>query len=835
MFFIRFPLLSDLQESTLRMLTTFRPALLSGLLIAVLSLTACKDDEEWAEEFYQSGLALLAAGDTDRALVEFRNVFKHDGFHKDARLVYAETQLARGETGEATSQYLRLIEQYPDTIEVRVKLAELALARGDWAEVERHGQAGMALDAAAPGVQALRIALDYRTAVLDRDEPARARLAEEARILLDSDPDNLVSRRVLIDQQMHTKDSADALTQIDAALATNPKQLDFQMLKFRILAEAEDLAGTGAHLQQMFALYPENDQVKGALIGWYLAQKDIDGAEAFLRDVAGPVTGAPEGHVAVVQLLQAARSPEAAQAELDALIASNAGTANAELYGALRAAIDFQAGKTEAAIGAMEVLVEGAEASDQTRKLKAMLAQMRDATGNRVGARALVEEVLAEDASNVEALKMRGAWLIADDKPGDAIVDLRNALNQNPRDPAILTLMASAHERDGNLDLMGERLGLAVEVSGSGAAESLRYAQFLQRQKRIPAAEAVLTEAARANPRSPEVLTALAEISLAQKKWLPAQAAITALRKLGLPQTQATVQRLQAATFLGQNRTEESLAFLTEQVEQGNSDITGIAMIVQTQIVDGKLDAARDYLDDAMAERPDSRPLRLLSAGLDALRGDVAAAEAQYRALIAEAPAEEVPVRQLYKLLAATGQSDQATAVVEAGLQAAPKSATLRWIKAGALNETGDIDGAVAIYEELYAENTANVVVANNLASLITTYRDDPEGLERAFAIARRLRGSTVPAFQDTYGWIEYRRGNLQEALLALEPAAAGLPDDALTQFHLGMTYADLGETAKAITQFERVMELAGDSDLPQVDTARTRLEALRNPAPAAP
>ena len=49
------------------------------------------------------------------------------------------------------------------------------------------------------------------------------------------------------------------------------------------------------------------------------------------------------------------------------------------------------------------------------------------------------------------------------------------------------------------------------------------------------------------------------------------------------------------------------------------------------------------------------------------------------------------------------------------------------------------------------------------------------------------------------------------------------------------MTYADLGETAKAITQFERVMELAGDSDLPQVDTARTRLEALRNPAPAAP
>lgn len=817
------------------MLTIFRPALLSGLLVAALGLSACKDAEERAEDFYQSGLALLAAGDEERALVEFRNVFKHNGFHKEARLAYADTQLARGETGEATSQYLRLIEQYPDTIEVRVKLAELALARSDWAEVERHGRAAIALDAAAPGVQALRIALDYRTAVLDRDEPARARLAEEARRLLDTTPDNLVARRVLIDQLMATRDSTAALHQIDAALATNPRQLDFQMLKFRILAEANDVPGTGAQLKRMFELYPENEQVKGALIGWYLAQKDIDGAEAFLRDVAGPVTGPPAGHVAVVQLLQATRSPEAARAELDALIAANAGTANAELYGGLRAALDFQGGRTEAAVGALEAIVAGAEPSDQTRRLKTMLAQMRDATGNRVGARALVEEVLAEDASNVEALKMRAAWLIADDKPGDAIVDLRNALNQNPRDSAILTLMATAHERDGNLDLTGERLALAVEVSGSGAAESLRYAQFLQRQNRIPAAEAVLADAARANPRSPEVLTALAEISLAQKKWLPAQAAITALRNLGLPQTEATVQRLQAATFLGQNRTEESLAFLTEQVAQGNSEITGIAMIVQTQIVAGKLEAARDYLDGAMAERPEARALRLLSAGLDALRGDVAAAEAQYRALIAEAPAEEVPVRQLYNLLASIGQPEQAAAVLEAGLQAAPESATLRWIKAGALDKAGDIEGAIAIYEELYAENTANVVVANNLASLITTYRDDPESLERAFAIARRLRGSSVPAFQDTYGWIEYRRGNLQEALQALEPAAAGLPDDPLTQFHLGMTYADLGETAKAITQFERALDLAGDSDLPQVATARSRLEALRNPAPAAP
>ena len=72
-----------------------------------------------------------------------------------------------------------------------------------------------------------------------------------------------------------------------------------------------------------------------------------------------------------------------------------------------------------------------------------MLAQMLSATGNAVGARARIEEVLAEDPTNVEALKMRAAWLIDEDKPGDAIVDLRAALDQAPRDAAILTLMAA--------------------------------------------------------------------------------------------------------------------------------------------------------------------------------------------------------------------------------------------------------------------------------------------------------------------------------------------------------------------------------------------------------
>ena len=89
--------------------------------------------------------------------------------------------------------------------------------------------------------------------------------------------------------------------------------------------------------------------------------------------------------------------------------------------------------------------------------------------------------------------------------------------------------------------------------------------------------------------------------------------------------------------------------------------------------------------------------------------------------------------------------------MLDAALTAQPTSGTLRWIKAGELEKAGDIDGAIAVYEALYAEDSNNPVIANNLASLITAHRDDPESLEPrlyhrpAAARAARCRPSRTP------------------------------------------------------------------------------------------
>jgi Flp pilus assembly protein TadD len=174
-------------------------------------------------------------------------------------------------------------------------------------------------------------------------------------------------------------------------------------------------------------------------------------------------------------------------------------------------------------------------------------------------------------------------------------------------------------------------------------------------------------------------------------------------------------------------------------------------------------------------------------------------------------------------------REEELATLLDAAIEAAPGAVAPQLLKAEQLERGRDFDGAIAVYEALYAANSANVVVANNLASLLVTHRDDDESLARAYTISRRLRDIEVPAVQDTYGWIAFRRGEHEEALRYLEPAAQGLPDDPVVQYHLGMAYAALGRRDEAVAQLTRALEIAGaDNPLPQFVRARETLAGLQ-------
>lgn len=797
------------------------------ICVSLFGVAACKTSEEKANDFYQSGLTLLAEGDRDRAAIEFLNVFQHDGFHKEARQRLAEIRFEQGDIADAYGQYLRLIEQYPDTPDVRMTLAGIAIDIGNWDEARRHGDAAVALVPDDPKAQSFAAALAYRDATLVDDTAALDQAALNARALLDADPGDEVARRVVIQHLIRSDNPLDAMPELDRALALNPESRPYHTARLQIFMQTEDMQNVGAQLERMVALFPDDPELTQSLIRWYLAQDDLAGAETYLRALAGDITGAPDRHIAIVQFLRSTQGVEAAKAELDRLTSGNVGTPNADLYETLSAAIRFEAGERDSAIATFRDVVSRAEPTDQTNRIRNTFARLLIETGDETGARAEVEWILSQDASNVDALKLRAAWLIEEDRADQAILDLRQAIAQSPRDTEVLTLMAQAHQREGNRALAGERLALAADISEGAPAEAIRYANYLLEDGRTAAARNVLTDARSANPDNLDVLAILARVLLREGAWIEAQSIANDLRQIQSPTAQQAARSLQAALLLGQNRVQDSLAFLEEEIVEGTADINAISQVVQIHLQSGNLETARSYLDQALEDNPTENTLQMLNASLYAIAGEFDASEAVFRELIAAFPQAEAPVLRLHNLFISTDQGGKADALIDAALDAQPNSANLRWIRAGQLEEQGDIDGAIAVYEEMYAADTNALAIANNLASLLATHKDDDESIARAAAIAKRLRELDVPPFQDTYGWISYRQGNFEEAREYLEPAAAGLPDDPIVQYHLGMAYAGLEETEKAVAQLTRALALAGDSTLPQFDVAREMLLEL--------
>ena len=566
-----------------------------------------------------------------------------------------------------------------------------------------------------------------------------------------------------------------------------------------------------------------------------MGQGDLDAAETLLRRFAGAGGDRRAGNALVVRFLSETKGPQAAQAELERLVAAEDTPADdAVFYRTMLAGLAFDTGAPDRAIADLQTMLDAAEPSEETRQAETVLARMLEDTGNSVGARALVEKVLEADASNVAALKLRAGWAIDDGRPVEALADLNTALSQAPQDPETMALMARAYERDGNVELTGERLALAAETARYDPTYAMPYARFLLAQGRTDAARSVLDEARRARPGTPEILQLAGQLALEANDQTALAPILTELGASSAETAPAVAMALRTGQMLAAGQIDETAEMLQAEAARGGADgARAAAMLAVTRFRSGDVDGARAAIDQALAALPGDPELIVMSADLHLASGDVVAAKETLRQALAADPGSDRLTLRLYEILAGTGEVDAAREVLEAGLATTPDAPALLLVKAYDRETAGDYPGAIAIYEAMYERDSSNLVVANNLASLLVTYDDSDEALARAETIGRRLRGRPVPAFQDTWGWISYRRGDFEAALASLEPAALGLPDDPMVQYHLGMTYLGLGRPEKAAISLSRAVELAGaDDPRPQIAEARAKLAEI---APAAP
>ena len=209
---------------------------------SAFALAGCDTAEERAEAHYQRALALLAAGDADRAMVEFRNVFRLDGEHVAARLAYAAALREQGEIREAYGQYLRVVEQDPKSLDGHRALIALALQVQDFATAAESVAEAYAIAPDDPEIRACKATVDYRSG-------NTAAAVAMARAWSPRTPAIVPAQMVLIaDRLAAGADRRGAGDDRRGARPQAPADASLHLVRLRALEELGDTAGAGAEL-----------------------------------------------------------------------------------------------------------------------------------------------------------------------------------------------------------------------------------------------------------------------------------------------------------------------------------------------------------------------------------------------------------------------------------------------------------------------------------------------------------------------------------------------------------------------------------------------------------
>lgn len=796
--------------------------LVSGLAL-ILLLAACEGTADRIAGHVARGTAFVQAGEDEKARLEFANVLRLDPENAVAHRALAGIHERLGNGSAFAGHLAKLAELTPADPWVLVRLARLAYLAGDAETAARRAEAAVLAAPADPDALATRAAL-----ALARGERDRALADVEAALAVA--PGNPLAGAVLVRELAGRGANAEALAKLDAFLAGDPGNLDLNRLRLGILAALNDRPGIGAQLDRLLTLRPYDPAIWEALIVWHAETGDLAGGFARLRErIARPDADAFRARwmasLAGRLVAEAARvaGPDRARAELEALAAS---AADPFPFRLMLAELDFATDAPEAAKARLLDLVATEGRPENAHAARLALARLAVAAGDRAAAAREIDVVLAADSGHAEALALRAALHLAAGAAEAANADILAALAQNPRDPRLLTLAAEASRQLGKPALASQNLAAAMQATGYGVPETLRYAEFLVATDQRAAAEIVLAEAARRQPDAAAILERLGALRIELGRWSEIEAVAAALDDLGAPGIPA--ERLRAAALAGQGKDAEALAIL-EPLARNPAQRAGVlGPIVATRMRMGDPAGAEAVVDGILAEAPAEPVALYLKAWLREQAGDAAAAATLYRTLADTDPARPGGWRLLAEFHMRKGDDATAAAVLAEGLAARPGAVELLLSRAGMEERQGAIDAAIATYEEVLAAAPDMIVAANNVVSLITDHRaDDPARLGRAREIASVLRGATTPELQDTYGWVLHLNGDHAGAVESLEPAAQKLPGNPWVRYHLGMAQAKLGRTAEARVNLAAALDLSRDRPFPPADTIRAVLATL--------
>ena len=372
---------------------------------------------------------------------------------------------------------------------------------------------------------------------------------------------------------------------------------------------------------------------------------------------------------------------------------------------------------------------------------------------------------------------------------------LEQAVSSNPGYLDAVLLLAETNIQTGHSESAIEPLARVLRTNPEQRRAALLLATAYGVLDRSDDAVAVLQEQASRAPKDPQPYAALGLTYLRAKKYDEAR------------------QEFEKAAQLDPN------------------NVALVAQLVELDLQQKRFDAARQRIRNHFQGKADSADAHFWEARVLAAEGKWDGVEAHLRRTLNLDPNFSGAYDLLVQSYIATNKFPQAIKELQDLLAKNPKNSSALMTLALVYERMKDYPKERDAYEQALAIDPNFVPALNNLAFL---YSEQLNDLNKAYDLARKahdLQPQDASA-GDTLGWVLYKRGDYQQALLILqESAQAG--ENSEIQFHLGMTAYMMGQTELAKTALRKAVNSADDFE--GREEARRRLASLETGKPQSP
>ena len=739
------------------------------LMVAACSRKSAGDHAKRAEEY-------ATKKDFANAIVEYRSALQQDPKLGMARLKLGDIYAQINDGQNAYREYVRAADTMPDNIDAQLKAGALLLLSNQYAEAKTRAEAVLRMSPRNPGALTL---LGNALAGLNDMDGALDRLNEA----IQDDPSQgpLYSNLGVLQ------------------LARGDRQM----------AEASFKKATHA--------MPNRAEPRVALAHFYRSQgRDAD-AEQVLLEAIAVEPNSVQANSNLAELYLTTRRPLQAEAPLKTIAEARHDPESmftlADYY--------TRSGRTKEAAAILDKLAE----TSQTYGLaKARLAAIDYTEGRGEEAHKILDDLLKHEPHNRLGLVLKGRLLLIEKKHDEALGYATRAMAADPDHSADAHfLLGQIYESKGQFEESETEFKQVLKVAPGTVGAALALSQLYSAKNKKAAALDFAEQAVRLAPNSAETRITLVRAVLADGDMARADREIRAMLAQFPSSAPAHVQA--GALFIARHDVVSARSAFNRALELDSSSTDALAGLVALDLGSNNTRAALDRINAHLTKSPDDPSVWFLAAKAYGMVGDLAQREHALLRTIELDPGRVQAFAMLGDLHAGKGKLDVALQQFQSWAARDPKSIAAQTMIGLTLERMNRIQEAKQVYERLLAMDRHAAIAANNLAWL---YAENGGNIDQATDLAQMAKSQAPeqPAFNDTLGWIYYKKDLVEQAVPLFEQSLEKDPDNAMTHYHLGMAFAKAGEDSKAITELKKALTL--DPNLATGNEARRMLKELQ-------